>query len=260
MVCAYSASHTTSSSSTPRASPSMRTASPNTAVPCAVIAGSSGSSMGRANPAGSSVVGRVVERGVGRLLDRDLVDAVAPRCQHHRQQLGPTGVDARAEDRRAAALARLREPPATVPLTVTGDERGGAHEVGAGLEDARHLVDVHPHRVVDHAVRLQREQRVDVVGGGDADRVESAELAHVRADLVVRPGVAADQLEAGVAHHRVDRLLPDVPRRPLHDSDAHGVVPLGFVTRLRGGARAPPRRAPAGRSAGPGATGSRGCT
>ena len=57
MVWAYSAEQTISSSSIPMASATMATASPKTAVPLAVMAGSSGSSMGRAKPAGSSVVG-----------------------------------------------------------------------------------------------------------------------------------------------------------------------------------------------------------
>ena len=54
---AYSASQTISSSSTPRASAIIATASPNTAVPSAAMPGSSGSSMWRLKPQGISVAG-----------------------------------------------------------------------------------------------------------------------------------------------------------------------------------------------------------
>ena len=105
------------------------------------------------------------------------------------------------------------------------DERRGADDVDAGLEDADELVDVRPHRVVDDAVGPQREQRVDVVGGGDADRVDAAQLADVAADLVRRPGVAADQLEVGVGDDGPHRPLADVARRPLHHSQRHRRTP-----------------------------------
>ena len=103
-------------------------------------------------------------------------------------------------------------------------------DVDAGLEDADELVGVGPHRVVDDAVGLQRQQGVDVVGGGDADGVDAAQLADVAADLVGRPGVAADQLEVGVGDDGPDRPLADVARRPLHHPDGH-VVPLCLARR-----------------------------
>ena len=57
VVFAYSASHTISSNSIPRASPTRATASLKTTVADADIAGSSGSSRGRPNPTGISVAG-----------------------------------------------------------------------------------------------------------------------------------------------------------------------------------------------------------
>ena len=57
VVLAYSASHTISSNTTPRASPTRATASLKTTVAAAVIPGSSGSSSGRPKPTGISVGG-----------------------------------------------------------------------------------------------------------------------------------------------------------------------------------------------------------
>ena len=87
----------------------------------------------------------------------------------------------------AAALARRDDAVATVAERVAGDERGGRHDVDARLEDAHHLVDVGPLGVVDDAVGLEREQRVDVVGGEDPERLDPAQLTHVAPDLVGRP-------------------------------------------------------------------------
>ena len=96
-------------------------------------------------------------------------------------------------------------------------------------EDAHQLVGVRPHRVVDDAVRRQGEQRVDVVGGDDPQRVDAAQLADVAADLVGGPRVATDQLERRVGDDRLHRALPDVARRPLDHaracpSDVHPAV------------------------------------
>ena len=103
---------------------------------------------------------------------------------------------------------------------VAGDERRGRHDVDPGLEDPHHVVDVGPLRVVDDAVGLQREQRVDVVGGEDPERFDAAQLADVTPDLVGTPGVAPDQLEAGVGGDGDDRPPPDVAGRPLDDDGA----------------------------------------
>src|SRR5206468_5243104 len=75
--------------------------------------------------------------------------------------------------------------------------------------------------VVDDAVRLQGEEGVDVVGGGDTDRVDPAELADVASDLVGGPGIAPDELQIGMGHDGADRSLADVASRPLHHSDGH---------------------------------------
>ena len=100
------------------------------------------------------------------------------------------------EPPRSQASTRRSRPS---PRECAGDERRGGDDVDARLEDADQLVDVEPHRVVDDAVGLQREQRVDVVRRRDPDRLDAAELADVVPDLVRRPGVATDQLEVGLA-------------------------------------------------------------
>ena len=79
--------------------------------------------------------------------------------------------------RRHASAIRSR-----LTLVVPGDER---RRRDAGFQDAHQFVDVDPHRVVDDDVRLQRQQRVDVVGGGDAERLDTAELTDLAADLVI---------------------------------------------------------------------------
>ena len=46
------------------------------------------------------------------------------------------------------------------------------------------MVEVGPERHVAHAVGRQREQRVDVVGGDDAERFDAGQHAGVLADLL----------------------------------------------------------------------------
>ena len=184
MVWAYSASQRTSSSSTPSASATIRTASPNT--PGAL----------RGHRLQVGVVdrlaeadrllggGRVVERGVGGLVDGDLVDAVADARRDDGQLVDVARADAGAEHGRAALLAGLGDPVAAVALVVAGDERRRRDDVHARRQDADEFVDVDPHRVVDDDVGLQGQQRVDVVGGRDAQRLDAAQFADVEADLV----------------------------------------------------------------------------
>lgn len=164
----------------------------------------------------------VVQRGVGRLGDGDLVDAVARRRRHDRQQLGEARADAGAEQRRAAALTRLDQPGPAVAEVVAGDERRARHHVHPGLQDAHQFVDVDPHRVVHHRIGFQREQCVDVVGGVDAERLDPGQFADVAAHLLRRPGVAADQFQIRIGRDRRDRTLTDIAGRPLDD-------PIGSV-------------------------------
>ena len=168
--------------------------------------------------------------------DRDLVDAIADRRRHDREQLREAGADAGAEHRRLALPARRFDAVATGTEVLPGDERGRRHDVHPGREDAHELVGVGPHRVVYDAVGLQREQRVDVVRGGDAQRRDAAELARIAADLVGRPRVAADEFKRRVRDDRLYGALADVAGRPLDNPialrvvHAHNLEPPPLVT------------------------------
>ena len=106
--------------------------------------------------------------------------------RHDGEQLGEAGADAGAEHAStppcSASLVDRRAVDAEI---VAGDERCRGHDVHARRQDADHLVDVEPHRVVDDAIRFQRQQRVDVVGGQRCRSGRSPQqLADVAADLV----------------------------------------------------------------------------
>ena len=112
--------------------------------------------------------------------DDDLVDPVAAVGRHDGEQFGKTGADTGAEQRRSAALACVFEFVPAVAEVVSGDEGGGRNDIHTGLEDADEFVDVDPHRVVDHGVGLEREQRVDVIGGLHAQWLDTGQFAGVR--------------------------------------------------------------------------------
>ena len=177
----------------------------------------------RASEADGDLGGRrVVGRGVGLLADQHVVDAVRGVGQRDGDELDVARADAAAEHRAAALRAGVEDPLApVVGVRLAVDEGRRGDDVDAGLEDADHLVHVEPHRVVDDAVGLEGEQRVDVVRGREPDRRQSAQLTDVLAGLVLRPGVATDQLEVRALQHRLDRLPADVARRPLHDTNRH---------------------------------------
>ena len=128
----------------------------------------------------------------------------------------------------------------SVAEVVPGDERRGRDDVHARRQDAHQLVDVDPHRVVDDAVGFQRQQRVHVVGGGDAERFDSDQLADVDPVLVLRPGVAPDEFVVRVLRDRLYRALSDISRRPLDDPIRGGVwhsLSIGKAARIHDGFR-----------------------
>src|SRR4029453_7476341 len=113
----------------------------------------------------------------------DVPYAPRERREHQREALrDAAGVDAGAVQGDAAlaagaldlrrARARAGEEPAE-----------WRHHVLAGLEDADQLRPIRQERCVEHAVRLEREQRVRVAAGMDAERAEPAELAGIAAHL-----------------------------------------------------------------------------
>jgi len=74
---------------------------------------------------------------------------------------------------------------------------------------------------VGHAVGVEREQRVDVVGRLDAAGRQPAQLAGVAADLVGAVHPKADQLEVGAIDDRPEGKLADVAGAPLDDPMTH---------------------------------------
>ena len=103
------------------------------------------------------------------------------------------GIDAAGVEGRAAPRGRVPQPDAWARRRSRGPASMYmvATDVGARLEDALEVVEVGPVGHVRDAVGLEGEQRLDVVGGGHADRVDAAQLADVAPDLVGRVGVAA---------------------------------------------------------------------
>ena len=66
-------------------------------------------------------------------------------------------------------------------------------------------------------VGTEGDQRLQIVGGGDPDGPDAADLARIAADLVLVVDPDADQLETGVAQHLGDDHLPHEPRTPDDD-------------------------------------------
>ena len=62
---------------------------------------------------------------MGRLADRDLVDPIADAGDDDAEQLGEPRIDARAEERRAAPLARVDQSLAIRAEPPAVDERRG---------------------------------------------------------------------------------------------------------------------------------------
>ena len=148
-------------------------------------------------------------------------------AKRHGDELDVARAHAAAEHRAAALRAGIEDPlPSVVGIRLAVDEGRRGHDVGAGLEDADHLVHVEPHRVVDDAIGLEGQQRVDVIRRREPDGREAAQLTDVLAGLVLRPGIATDQLEIRALHDRLDRLLADVAGRPLHDTNRHCFLPI----------------------------------
>ena len=79
-------------------------------------------------------------------------------------------------------------------------------------------------RHVEHAVGVEGDDGVAVGGGGDPDRTDAAELAHVAPGLVVAVDERADQVEVVVPVDRGDGVSAHVAGGPL-DHSKHGISP-----------------------------------
>ena len=104
-------------------------------------------------------------------------------------------------------------------------------KVDAGGKELRHLLDdFHGPCLtlcgVDHAIRFERNERVDVIGCDDAGRLaQPTKFGGVTPDLVRAGGVYSDQFQIGPFDERFQRMDPDIARRKLNYS-AHPVFVL----------------------------------
>ena len=151
----------------------------------------------------------------------EALDPAAHGAGAHGHHGGVARVDAAGVERGAAAQARLADAlGGLLAVAVAGEHVHGRHHVAAGLEDALEVVEVGPVGHVRHAVGLQRQQRLDVVGGDHADGVDAAQLTDVAPDLVVGVGEAADEVDDGVVDHAPHRGAAGLAGGPLHDLQA----------------------------------------
>ena len=134
-------------------------------------------------------------------------------------------------------------------VAVPGEHVHRRDDVRARLEDALEVVEVRPVGHVRDAVGLEREQRVDVVGGRDAERLDAAQLADVAPDLLRRVRVAADEVEHGVADHAAHGRPAGLAGRPLDDRElpAHRAIRSGRRVEVSWSARHTRDRVLAGR-------------
>jgi hypothetical protein len=176
--------------------------------------------------------GRLVVRGVVEdLHDAHGVDPLAGAEQHDGQRIvREAGVDAGREARRPTLSARRLEALDDVRRRPgREDERHdrGRHHVLPRLENPAEIGDGFGQahvggRGVRHAVGVERQQRVRVVGRRHADlSAEPAQVAGVPPDLVGAVHPETDELEIGVIDDAAQRELPDITGAPLDDTMGH---------------------------------------
>src|SRR5262249_49441480 len=131
-----------------------------------------------------------------------------------------------AEEGRASHPRRLLDAGPRLLAPRPAVREVARDDVETGLEQPADLVEVGVVRRVADAVGAARDQRVDVVGRGDAAPLHAAELAHVPALLLGAPRVGAHELELRMLEDRLDRLPTHVAGGPLQDSDRHRLAPM----------------------------------
>ncbi|CAB4926939.1 unannotated protein [freshwater metagenome] len=147
-------------------------------------------------------VSGVVSGGVHRFQHADRVDPVAQTGTHDAEKIGESGVHPGSEDGTSAAFACVLDPLTICSECMASDEAGGCGDVDAGLQDADHVIDIGPFRVVDDTIRPQGQQCVDVIRGDHPDWVNTAQLADIAPDLLRAPREAANELQLGAAQNR----------------------------------------------------------
>src|SRR6266516_7798032 len=83
---------------------------------------------------------------------------------------------------------------------------------------ARHHRRVAEDGRVHDAIRIERQDRVDIARGPNADRITSDQLSDVFSVLVFAVYPATDQLKVGMIENTFNRSPPNTARRPLHDA------------------------------------------
>src|SRR5439155_24424227 len=96
----------------------------------------------------------------------------------------------------------------------------GRDDVDAGFEEAADLVHDIDVRHVEHAIGLERDHIVEAVGGLDADRRHTSELAGIAADLVRIADPHASEIEARMLNDPTQCARADIAGAPLHDAVA----------------------------------------
>jgi len=171
-------------------------------------------------------------RGVGGRIDgfenRYPIDPPADRRRDEPQDIREPRIDARPVQR-DAPLPSSRVESAHVRLAVglSGDEVGRRDDVHARLEEPNHVVYDPLQRHVEDAVGAQGENRVEVVRRRDPELSQATEIADIRPDLVIAPGITADELEVGMIDDGLHGAAADEARRPLHDAQLHGAISPG---------------------------------
>ena len=178
-------------------------------------------------PAEVCVVGdRIVMREVDGFEEADLLEITRSARHKRRDEICEAGENAGPKNACPTPTCRCFDSPA---IFVT--ERATVYEIAARHVDARlkelhYVVDVKYVRRIGNAVRLEREELVQVAGCGDPDLVHSAERPDVLPLLVGTPGITSNEFEFGVAHYALCSFSTNVARGPLYDAVAHQNAPV----------------------------------
>ena len=156
---------------------------------------------------------------VDGLEDRELLDPLRHGCSGKCNHRHMPGVDATRVERRVATFCSGRNMRShVVAVPIPGQHVQGRHDVATGFENADDVVDVGPVWRVDDAIGLKRDECADVVGGGNSDRVDPAQLPNVAAHLVGRPGITADEAHCWMTDESTHGGAAGLPCGPLHDT------------------------------------------
>src|SRR3990167_1401522 len=105
---------------------------------------------------------------VERLGDFHQIDFATEARRSGDKGIDPTGIDAAAKQTGATGHGGLFELSARLlTITTPGDEAGGGDDVDDGPQQPRHIIDIGVQRHIGDAVRLQRQQCLDIVGSPD---------------------------------------------------------------------------------------------